>query len=69
MIIGSQLIEMKSFAKYILSNLSNDEKYTFLYHHIELPSILPPSLSCGNNSYFSVFHGLGDIPGYYTVPS
>ena len=37
-----------------VSNLSNDERYKLLYHHVQPPSVLPTSLLRGSNRKFSI---------------
>ena len=68
--IGTILDPTKSIETICLAvtNLSRDEKYSLLYHHIEPPNVLPCTLFRGTKRNF-MLPGLKDIPGCGTVRS
>ena len=67
--IGALLVPTKSIEEIcqVVGKLSNDQKYSILYHHVSPPNIYPSTYSHGTNRKFGI--GLRDIPGYCIAPS
>ena len=66
---GALLVPTKSIEEIcqVVGKLSNDQKYSILYHHVSPPNIYPSTYSHGTNRKFGI--GLRDIPGYCIAPS